>query len=125
MPSAIRRFWEDTDARYRLLRGDRARPLLAPNELFVPEDEFHRVLKPFARIELASDAAAAAGEYAASADNATERPVVESDADAAAPAAGTVAAHAGGSRRGHATHSLRQSRSIAAPTIRCARSNAM
>jgi transcription-repair coupling factor (superfamily II helicase) len=45
------------------------------------------------------------GEYAASAENAAEPPVVETDADAA-PAAGTVAARAKGSRRGHATHSL-------------------
>ena len=42
----------DTEARYRLLRGDPARPLLPPPELFLPADEFHRVLKPFARIEL-------------------------------------------------------------------------
>jgi len=105
IPAAIRRFWEDTDARYRLLRGDRARPLLAPSELFVPEDEFHRMLKPFARIELASDGVSGSGEYAASAENAAEPPVVETDADAA-PAAGTVAARAKGSRRGHATHSL-------------------
>jgi len=49
---AIQRFWQDTEARYRLLRGDAARPLLPPPELFLPSDELHRVLKPFARIEL-------------------------------------------------------------------------
>ncbi|HEY7944954.1 MAG TPA: transcription-repair coupling factor [Casimicrobiaceae bacterium] len=61
VPSAIRRFWEDTDARYRLLRGDRARPLLAPHELFLPENEFHRLLNRFARIEIVSDASKAQG----------------------------------------------------------------
>jgi transcription-repair coupling factor (superfamily II helicase) len=100
--SAIRRFWEDTDARYRLLRGDRARPLLAPSQLFVPEDEFHRVLKPFARIELDPDRSAAPVEPAASADVAAERP--GEDGDAAAPAGATAQARR--SRRGHATHAL-------------------
>ncbi len=48
---AVARFWQDTDARYRLLRGDKARPLLPPAEVFVPEDAFNAALKPFARIE--------------------------------------------------------------------------
>src|SRR5262249_56099538 len=47
------RFWEDTESRYRLLRGDRTRPLLPPHALFLQEEEFNRVLKPFARVELA------------------------------------------------------------------------
>ena len=50
--AAIGQFWQDCEARYRLLRGDAARPLLPPPELFLPVDEFHRVLKPFVRIEL-------------------------------------------------------------------------
>ena len=50
--AAIERFWQDTEARYRLLRGDPARPLLPPHELFLPIDEFNGVLKPFARVEL-------------------------------------------------------------------------
>ena len=50
--AAIARFWQDTESRYRLLRGDRDRPLLPPRELFLPVDEFIGVLKPFARIEL-------------------------------------------------------------------------
>jgi len=50
--AAIERFWQDTESRYRLLRGDPARPLLPPHELFLPRDEFNGILKPFARIEL-------------------------------------------------------------------------
>jgi transcription-repair coupling factor (superfamily II helicase) len=50
--AAIGDFWRDCESRYRLLRGDPGRPLLAPPELFLPVDEFHRVLKPFARVEL-------------------------------------------------------------------------
>ena len=49
---ALERFWQDTDARYRLLRGDKARPLLPPAEIFLPGDAFFGMLKPFARIEL-------------------------------------------------------------------------
>ena len=45
-------FWQDTESRYRLLRGDKARPLLPPHELFLPEDAFNHAIKPFARIEL-------------------------------------------------------------------------
>ncbi len=50
--TAVERFWQDTEARYRLLRGDPGRPLLAPHELFLPADEFHGGLKRFARIEV-------------------------------------------------------------------------
>jgi len=50
--AAAERFWQDTDSRYRLLRGDPERPLLPPHELFLPVDEFNGCLKPFARIEL-------------------------------------------------------------------------
>ena len=57
---AVERFWQDTDARYRLLRGDPERPLLAPHDLFLPVDEFHGVLKAFARVDIS--VAAQAGE---------------------------------------------------------------
>ncbi len=53
---AIRQFWQDTQSRYNLLRGDPDRPLLPPAELFLREDEFFGSLKPFARIETASAA---------------------------------------------------------------------
>ena len=58
--AAIDRFWQDTESRYRLLRGDKARPLLPPSALFVPPDEFRRTLKTFGRVELPiADAGAA------------------------------------------------------------------
>jgi len=50
--TAIERFWQDTETRYRLLRGDPGRPLLSPHELFLPADEFYGGLKRFARIEV-------------------------------------------------------------------------
>jgi transcription-repair coupling factor (superfamily II helicase) len=50
--AAIERFWEDTDSRYRLMRGDKARPLLPPPQLFLPHDELRGALKAFGRIEV-------------------------------------------------------------------------
>ncbi|MEO8753117.1 MAG: CarD family transcriptional regulator, partial [Casimicrobiaceae bacterium] len=55
---AVDRFWQDTESRYRLLRGDKARPLLPPTELFLPVDEFNGAIKGFGRIELGSETAA-------------------------------------------------------------------
>ena len=49
---AIEQFWRDTQARYDMLRGDRANPLLPPHELFLPADAFFGAIKPFARIEI-------------------------------------------------------------------------
>ena len=50
--SVIAAFWKETESRHRLLRGDRARPLLAPAEIFTPLDEFFGSIKPFARLEI-------------------------------------------------------------------------
>ena len=55
--NAIDHFWQDTESRYRLLRGDRARPLLPPTELFLPEDAFNGAIKGLARIELRTEGA--------------------------------------------------------------------
>jgi transcription-repair coupling factor (superfamily II helicase) len=49
--NAIEHFWQDTESRYRLLRGDKARPLLPPVDVFVPLNEFNGALKTFGRIE--------------------------------------------------------------------------
>ncbi len=45
-------FWRDTRSRHNLLRGDRDRPLLPPEELFVPVDQFFGALKDHPRLEL-------------------------------------------------------------------------
>ena len=50
---AVERFWQDTESRWMLLRGDKARPLVPPTELFLPPDQFNGALKTFARIEFA------------------------------------------------------------------------
>ncbi len=51
---AVARFWQDTESRYKLLRGDKTRPLLPPIDIFLPEDAFNGAIKPFARVELPS-----------------------------------------------------------------------
>jgi transcription-repair coupling factor (superfamily II helicase) len=56
----IAAFWKETESRHRLLRGDRARPLLAPAEIFTPADEFFGSIKPFARMEIRLGGTAAA-----------------------------------------------------------------
>ncbi|MEO5655067.1 MAG: transcription-repair coupling factor [Nitrosospira sp.] len=53
---AVENFWRDTQSRYQLLRGDSDHPLLQPGELFVTTEAFFGALKPYARIEIPSDA---------------------------------------------------------------------
>jgi len=66
--TAVSRFWEDTQTRYRLMRGDKARPLLPPHELFLPEDEFNGMWKLFSRVHVApeksTEASIRAGKHA-------------------------------------------------------------
>jgi transcription-repair coupling factor (superfamily II helicase) len=45
-------FWRDTQSRHNLLRGDRDRPLLPPEELFVSVDQFFGALKAHPRLEI-------------------------------------------------------------------------
>ena len=49
--SAVEGFWNDTQSRYRLMRGDKHRPLLVPDALFLPPDQFFGLLRPFSRLE--------------------------------------------------------------------------
>ncbi|HEU4851375.1 MAG TPA: transcription-repair coupling factor [Telluria sp.] len=51
--SAIRRFWSDTESRYKFLKSDRERPLLEPSELFLGDEQFFVTAKPFGRWTIA------------------------------------------------------------------------
>jgi len=51
---ATARFWTDTESRWRLLRGDKARPLLPPHELFLSQEAFNGAVKPFGRVVLST-----------------------------------------------------------------------
>ena len=52
---AIENFWRDTHSRFQLMRGDRDRPLLAPLDLFLTQDQMFGSIKPFSRIEITAD----------------------------------------------------------------------
>jgi len=61
--SAALQFWRDTDARYQLLKGDRTRPVLAPQDLYLTPDAFLGAVKRFARIEVGGTAVPAEGGF--------------------------------------------------------------
>jgi transcription-repair coupling factor (superfamily II helicase) len=52
LEGAVNAFWTETRARYDMLRGDRANPVLAPSELFLAADELFGAIKPYARVVL-------------------------------------------------------------------------
>jgi transcription-repair coupling factor (superfamily II helicase) len=56
--TAVEGFWNDTQSRHRLMLGDKHRPLLAPDALFLPPDQFFGLLRPYARIEFGGRAEA-------------------------------------------------------------------
>jgi transcription-repair coupling factor (superfamily II helicase) len=47
--AAIKRFWNDTQSRYRFLKSDRERPLMDPASLFLSDEDFFTLAKPFGR----------------------------------------------------------------------------
>ena len=49
--AAVENFWRDTQSRHRLMQGDKNRPLLAPEDLFLMPDRFFGALRPYARVE--------------------------------------------------------------------------
>ena len=55
LETAAQNFWRDTQSRYQLLRGDRDRPLLPPQELFLTVEALFAALKPYPRIELSTE----------------------------------------------------------------------
>lgn len=46
---AIKRFWGDTLSRYNFLKSDRERPLLAPTQIFLSDEDFFTLAKPYGR----------------------------------------------------------------------------
>ena len=49
---AFRRFWQDTQDRYRLVRSDPERPALPPEALFLSAEEFYTRAKAYAQLAL-------------------------------------------------------------------------
>jgi len=54
VPAAIGEFWRDAQSRYRMLGGDADRPLLPPDRLFLPAEEFFVRARDFPRIDIAT-----------------------------------------------------------------------
>ena len=52
VPGAIAEFWRDTNDRYRMMRGERARPLLPPGDLFLSAEQFFIAAGVFPRLML-------------------------------------------------------------------------
>ncbi|MEX3606356.1 MAG: transcription-repair coupling factor [Burkholderia sp.] len=52
LDTAIRRFTADTKQRYNFLSHDRERPILEPQRLFLSDEDFYTLAKPFARVVL-------------------------------------------------------------------------
>ncbi|MDB5839747.1 MAG: mfd [Herminiimonas sp.] len=56
--ASIKRFWSDTQSRYKFLKADRERPLLPPESLFLTDEDFFTLAKPHGRIVMQQDDAA-------------------------------------------------------------------
>jgi transcription-repair coupling factor (superfamily II helicase) len=63
--SAIQRFWQDTESRYKFLKSDRERPVLEPKEIFLGAEQFFTLAKPHGRWAIARGAEAGASELSA------------------------------------------------------------
>ena len=50
VPAAIDEFWRDTRSRHKLLDGDRGRPVMAPEDLFLRDEDFFVALKACPRV---------------------------------------------------------------------------
>ncbi|WP_426196294.1 transcription-repair coupling factor [Massilia sp. DWR3-1-1] len=62
---AIKRFWSDTQSRYRFLKADRERPILPPDELFLSDEAFFTLAKPYPRWIVTRDGDGAASALSA------------------------------------------------------------
>ncbi|MGF6722466.1 transcription-repair coupling factor (superfamily II helicase) [Paraburkholderia sp. GAS41] len=56
LDAAIKRFTNDTKQRHNFLSHDRDRPILEPQRLFLSDDDFFTLAKPFARLVLPANA---------------------------------------------------------------------
>ncbi|MDP2136147.1 MAG: CarD family transcriptional regulator, partial [Sulfuritalea sp.] len=93
VPAAIAEFWTDTQGRYRMLGGDRSRPVLPPGALFLRDEEFFVAAKPLPQLNLRSTVGAGAAATVA-----TNLPPLAVDRKADDPLAalrGFLALHAG------------------------------
>lgn len=63
--AAIKRFWADTESRYKFLKADRERPILPPQDIFLGDEQFFVLAKPHPRIAISRDMSLPASELSA------------------------------------------------------------
>ncbi|MRW93639.1 transcription-repair coupling factor [Duganella sp. FT80W] len=63
--AAIKRFWTDTASRYRFIKADRERPIMAPEQLFLSDEQFFVLAKPYPQVAIRNSADAGASELSA------------------------------------------------------------
>ncbi|KQN65291.1 transcription-repair coupling factor [Duganella sp. Leaf61] len=63
--AAIKRFWADTTSRHRFLKADRERPILPPDMLFLSDEQFFTLAKPYGRMVISKDQDQGASELSA------------------------------------------------------------
>ena len=100
VPAAIAEFWRDLQGRYDMLKGDRSRPVMAPADLFLNEEQFFVAANRHPRVVLKAD-----GE----AGPAAPLPLVAVDRKADEPLAALKAFLAGQSDKGGRTLLLAES----------------
>ncbi|MDP1735758.1 MAG: transcription-repair coupling factor [Sulfuritalea sp.] len=92
VPAAIAEFWTDLQGRYKMLGGDRSRPVLPPTELFLRDEEFYVAAKSLAQFNLGK---VGAGDTANAAATLPSLAVNRKADDPLAALRGFLALHAG------------------------------
>jgi transcription-repair coupling factor (superfamily II helicase) len=62
---AIKRFWADTESRYKFLKADRERPILPPQDIFLGDEQFFVLAKPHPRVAISRDMSLPSSELSA------------------------------------------------------------
>ena len=62
---AIKRFWADTESRYKFLKADRERPILPPQDIFLGDEQFFVLAKPHPRLAISRDMSLPSSELSA------------------------------------------------------------
>ena len=63
--AAVKRFWADTTSRHRFLKADRERPILPPDMLFLSDEQFFSLAKPYGRLVISKNPDLGASELSA------------------------------------------------------------
>jgi transcription-repair coupling factor (superfamily II helicase) len=75
VPTAFAEFWRDTNGRYDMLKGDRSRPVMPPNELFLTDEQFFVRAQALPRLHIGTGAEAAQTLPAIAVDRKADEPV--------------------------------------------------